>query len=109
MRFWRSYGGLITLGWLCAIVFAGALTEASASDSDLEVRVSYVFVAAALVILAVVLYLARRMERQAEEKVRASDGIDLTDIQVLAKSNSRLLEDAIALRCKQTAGDSDGG
>lgn len=42
-----------------------------------------------------------KAKRRAENKVRVSDLILLTDIQRLAKSNSSLLDDAITLRCAQ--------
>ena len=56
---------------------------------------------AAVALLALVLYLGRKMKRHAESKVRTSDRILLTDIRVLAKSNSQLLDDAMPLRCTQ--------
>ncbi len=43
-------------------------------------------------------YYARR---RAENKVRKSDPILRADIVLLARTNSRLLDDAIALRCAQ--------
>ena len=46
-------------------------------------------------------YRQRKAKRRAEDKVRMSDHILLDDIKALAKSNSPLLEDAIALRCAQ--------
>ena len=101
MKYRRSYDGLVTLGWLCAVVFVGARTEASLSDNDLEVRLSYGVMAAAVLLLAVVQYLGRRMRRRAEDKVRASEPVLLSDVQVLAKSRSQLLEDAIAVHCAQ--------
>ena len=102
MKLWRSYNGVAVLGWLGAVAFVAAATEASASDSELAVRLSYGVMAVAVVVVALVVYLTRRMKRRAEEKVRASGVIDLADIQVLARSGSRLLEDAIALRRAQT-------
>ena len=56
---------------------------------------------AAVVILALMLYLGRKMKRRAENMVRTSGLILLTDIQVLAQSYSKLLDDAIALRHTQ--------
>ena len=52
-------------------------------------------------ILALMLYLGMKMKRRAENKVRTTDLIQLSDIQVLAKSNSQSLEDAIALHWSQ--------
>ena len=101
MKTWRSYDGTVVLGWLCAVAFVAAATEASASDSDLAVRLSYGVMVVAGVVLALMIYLARTTKRRVEDKVRASEAILTTDIQVLAKSNSRLLEDAIALHCGQ--------
>ena len=65
------------------------------------VRLAYVVIGAAVVLLAFATYLGRKMKRRAENKVTTSDLILLTDIQTLAKSNSQLLDDAIALRCAQ--------
>ncbi len=65
------------------------------------VQLAYCVMVAAVVILALMLYLGWKMKRRAENKVKTSGLILLTDIQVLAKSNSQLLEDAIALRCAQ--------
>ncbi len=56
---------------------------------------------AAVALVALVLYLGRKMKRRAENKVRTSDLVLLTDIEVLAKSNSQLLDDAVNLRCAQ--------
>ena len=101
MKFWRSYNGMTTLAWLGAIAFGGALREVSLSDDALMVRISYGVVVAAVALAAFVLYLAWKMKRRAESKIRMSDLILLTDIQTLAQSNSQLLDDAIALRCAQ--------
>ena len=49
------------------------------------------------------------MKQRVEDKVRASEAILTTDIQVLAKSNSGLLEGAIALHCGQMAQGSSPG
>ena len=78
-----------------------SITDASLSDSELAVRLAYGVAAAAVVIVVLSLFLLRRMKRRAENKVRESDTILLTDIQTLAKSNSKLLEDAIALHSAQ--------
>ena len=101
MKFWRSYGGLVTLAWLCALVFVASVTDASLTDSELAARMAYGLAAVAVVILVLSLFLLRKMKRRAENKVTESDTILLTDIQVLAKANSTLLEDAIALHSVQ--------
>ena len=101
MKFWRSYGGLVTLAWLCALVFVASVTDASLTDSELAARMAYGLAAVAVVIMVLSLFLMRRMKRRAENKVKESDTILLTDIQTLAKSNSKLLEDAIALHSAQ--------
>ena len=101
MKFWRSYGGLTTLSWLSALVFGASITDASLTDSELAARMAYGLAAVAVVVLVVLIITLRRMKRQAESKVTASEPILLSDIQVLAKSNSKLLEDAIALHAAQ--------
>lgn len=101
MKFWRSYGGLSTVAWLCALVFVASITDASLTDSELAARMAYGLAAVAVVVLVVLIIALRRMKRQAESKVTGSEPILLTDIQVLAKSNSKLLEDAIALHAAQ--------
>ena len=101
MKSWRSYDGTVTMGWLCVVVFVAALREVSRSDDAELVRLAYVVIVAAVVLLAFATYLGRKMKRRAENKVTTSDIILLTDIQTLAKSNSQLLDDAIALRCAQ--------
>ena len=58
-------------------------------------------IVAAVALSALLVYLATKMKRRAENKVRMSDLILRTDIQTLAKSNSQLLDDAIALRYAQ--------
>ena len=63
----------------------------------------------AVAVIGLVIYMVIRMRRRAEDKVRASELILTSDVQVLAKSNSRLLEDAIALLGAQTfQGPNDG-
>ena len=42
-----------------------------------------------------------RAKRRAENKVRMADHIVLSDIKILARMNSRLLDDAIVLRSAQ--------
>ncbi len=56
----------------------------------------------AVAVIGLVIYMVIRTRRRAEDKVRASELILTSDVQVLAKSNSRLLEDAIALLGAQT-------
>ena len=58
-------------------------------------------IVAAVALSALLVYLAWKMKRRAENKVRMSDLILRTDIQTLAKSNSQLLDDGIALRYAQ--------
>ena len=53
------------------------------------------------VVLGILFYLPWREKRRAENKVRMSDFILLSDIKALAKSNSPWLGDAIALYCAQ--------
>ena len=101
MKYWRSYNGMVTLAWISALAFGGALREVSVSDDVLMVRISYGVIVAAVAVMAFVVYLARKTRRRAENKVRMSNLILLTDIQRLAQSNSPLLDDAIALRCAQ--------
>ena len=101
MKYWRSYNGMVTLAWISALAFGGALREVSLSDDALMVRLAYGVMVAAVALVALVFYLQRKMKRRAENKVRMSDSILLTDIQILAKVNSQLLDDAIALRCAQ--------
>jgi hypothetical protein len=101
MNFLRSYGGLTTLGWLSALVFVASITDASLTDSELAARLAYGLAAVTAVIVIVLFIVLRKMKQRAEDKVTASEPILLADIQVLAKSNSRLLEDAIALHVAQ--------
>ena len=101
MKFWRSYGGLSTVAWLCALVFVASITDAALTDSELAARMAYGLAAIAAVAVVLLIFLLRRMKRQAESKVTESAPILLTDIQVLAKSNSKLLEDGIALHVTQ--------
>ena len=101
MKFWRSYDGITTLAWICTVAFVASITDASLTDSELAARMAYGLAAVAVVILVLSLFLLRKMKRRAENKVTESDTILLTDIQVLAKANSKLLEDAIALHSAQ--------
>ena len=110
MKFLRSYDGMVVLSWLCAIAFVSSSTEAGLSDSALAVRLAYGVMAVAVVLLALLLYLMRKTKRRAESKVSMSEPILLTDIQILAKSNSQLLEDALTLRSAQMQeGQNPGG
>ena len=109
MKTWRSYDGTVTLSWLCTVAFVVALREASLSDDASIVQLAYVVMVAAVAVVALMIYLGRNMKRQAEDKVSTSDVILVADIQVLAKSNSQLLEDAIALHCAQAEQGSSSG
>ena len=102
MKNLRSYDGLVTLAWVCAVVAAGSVREVSLSDDALMVGQAHGVIVAAVALSALLIYLAKKMKRRAENKVRMSDLILLTDIQILAKSNSQLLDDAVALRSAQT-------
>ena len=101
MKFWRSYGGLSTVAWLCALVFVASITDAALTDSELAARMAYGLAAVAVIVLVLVIFSLRRMKRRAEGKVTNSEPILLADIEVLAKSNSKLLEDAISLHVAQ--------
>ncbi len=109
MKFWRSYSGLLTIAWIFAVAVAPTardVVDVVLSDNALNALMrptNGVIVAAVFILLVLLLaYLATKMKRRAENKVRHSDPILLTDIQTLAQSNSPLLDDAIALRCAQT-------
>ena len=78
-----------------------SITDAALTDSELAARMAYGLAAVAVVVLVATVVLLRRMKRQAESKVTESEPILLADIQTLAKSNSKLLEDAIALHVAQ--------
>ena len=101
MKFWRGYGGLVTLGWLCALVFVASITDAALTESELAARLAYGLAVVAVAILVLSLILQRRLKRRVESKVAESESISVADIQTLAKSNSTLLEDAIALHHAQ--------
>ena len=101
MSFLRSYGGLTTLAWFSALVFVASITDASLTDSEVAARMAYGLAAVAAVVVVVLIFALRRLKSRAESKVTASEPILLTDIQVLAKSNSVLLEDALALHASQ--------
>ena len=109
MGLWRSYDGTVSVGWLCVVAFVVALREVSLSDDASIVQLAYVVMVAAVAITVFAVYLGMRMKRRVEDKVRASEAILTSDIQVLAKSNSQLLEDAITLHCAQTEQGSSPG
>ena len=71
------------------------------SNDLLMVLVSVYVLGPGIAFLAFVVYRQWKAKRRAENKVKISDLILLTDIRSLAKSNSRLLDDAITLRCAQ--------
>lgn len=108
MRFWRSWDGLVNLSWLCALVFVASVTDAALTDSELAARLAYGLAAVAVVILVLSLFLQKRLKRQAENKVAESEPILLTDVRLLAKANSSLLEDAIA-RYRVQKGEGNAG
>ena len=101
MKYYRSYDGIVTLGWIFAIVFVSSLREVSLSDVASMVRLPYGVMAVALAVIVFAVYRQRMLKRRAESKVRESDLILLTDIRTLAQSNSLLLDDGIALRSAQ--------
>ena len=101
MKIWRSYDGIVTLGWLCVVAFVSSLREGSLSDDASMVQLAYGVMVVAVALGALVVYLERKMKRRAENKVGMSELILLTDIRILAKANSKLLDDAIALRWAQ--------
>ena len=109
MKTWRSYDGTVTLSWLCVVFFVAALREASLSDDASIVQLAYGVMVAAVAVAVLAIYLGMRMKRRVEDKVRTSDVILVADIQVLAKANSQLLEDAIALHCSQMEQGSSPG
>ena len=101
MKIFRpSYDTLTAYMAACAIVAALVIGDISPSDA-LLVWPSVDLLVAAVALVPFLFYLQRKMKRRAENKVRHSDLVLPTDIQILAKSNSRLLDDAIALRCAQ--------
>ena len=75
--------------------------EISLSSDQLRVFIWLYVWAPVIAIGALVFYRRRKAKRRAEAKVRKSDRILLSDITALAKSNSPLLADAIALYCAQ--------
>ena len=101
MSFLRSYGGLTNTAWLSALVFVASITDALLTDSEMAAQLAYGLAAVAAVAVVLLIFALRRMKGRAESKVAASEAIHLTDIQTLAKANSSLLEDAIALHSAQ--------
>ena len=65
------------------------------------VVVAWIPTVVAVGILTYLPYRRWKAKRRAENKVRVSDRILLSDIKALAKSNSPLLADAISLYCAQ--------
>lgn len=78
-----------------------SIKEDSFSDDTTIVQLAYGLMVATIAFVAFALYQLRKMKRDAENKVRLSDLILMKDIQILVKSNSQLLEKAIALHCAQ--------
>ena len=64
---------------------------ASFSDDTAMVQFEYGVMVVAVALVALALYQLRKMNRGAGNKVRLSDPILVTDIQILVKSNSQLL------------------
>ena len=62
-----------------------------------------------VLVLTFVLHRRWKAKRRAENKVRMSDRILLSDIKALAKSNSPLLVDAITLHCAQMEQERNSG
>ena len=75
--------------------------EISLSNDLLTVFIWLYVAGPAVALFAFLTYRRWRAKRRAENKVRMSDLILLSDITALAKSNSPLLADAIALYCAQ--------
>ena len=96
-----SYDSLTSFGWVCAIVVVLVLRDIPLFDYESYNLVASCVLVAAVAGIVVLLYLQRKIKRRAEDKVRMSELILPTDIQILAKSNSQLLDDAIDLRCAQ--------
>ena len=71
------------------------------SNDLLMVLVSVYVLGPGVALLAFVVYRQWKAKRRAENKVRMSDHILLADIKILARMNSRLLDDAIGLRSAQ--------
>ena len=101
MKFWRSYEGLVSLAWICTIAFVISIRETSFPAYTALDRLEYGVMVVAVALMALAFYQLRKMKRRAENKVRESDLILVTDIQILVKSNSQLLDEALALHCAQ--------
>ena len=102
MKIFRpSYDTLMAYMAACAIVAALVIRDIPPSNDASMVWPSVGLLVAAVALFAFLFYLQTKMKRRAENKVRMSDLILLADIQTLAKSNSQLLDDAIALRWSQ--------
>ncbi len=71
------------------------------SNDLLMVLVSVYVLGPGVALLAFVVYRQWKAKRRAENKVRMADHILLADIKILARMNSRLLDDAIGLRSAQ--------
>ena len=110
MKFSPSYDTINNFIWVCGVASVLAFREISLSDNALSVWLSTGVLVATVALPAFLVYRQWRSKRQVEDKVRMSNQILLSDIQILAKSNSELLEDAIALRCAQLGlGHGPGG
>ena len=96
-----SYDTLTVLMVACVLVAVLAIGDISPSNDAPMVWLASGVMVTAVALFAFLFYLQRKMRRRAENKVRMSDLILLTDIQTLAKSNSQLLDDAIALYSAQ--------
>ena len=103
MEFWRSYDGTVALGWFCAVAFVAATREASHSDEAFMVQLAYGVMVAAVVILALMLYLGWKMKRRAEDMVRTSD-LNPAD----GHPGAGEIELAVAGRCHSPTSHPDG-
>ncbi len=101
MKISPSYDKLTGLIGVCGLVSVLAVRDIYRSDDTSMVWLASGVLVAVVALAALLLYLQRKMKRRAENKVRMSDLILLTDIQTPAKSNSQLLDDAIALYSAQ--------
>ncbi len=101
IQYWRSYDGIVSLSWICAIVFTLELRETSFPHYTASDRYYYGVMVVAAAFIAFAIYRLTKMRRRAEEKVKESDLILVTDIQTLVKTNSRLLDKALALHFAQ--------
>ena len=112
MKSLRSYNGHVLVAWLFSISFVSTMRDLSFFDTWSLIGITtdeYVILGVSLGVIVVALSLVARMKRRAEHKVRQADPILLTDIQILAKADSSLLEEALDLRNAQRAqGDRAG-